>query len=192
MGYRPVVYDIKVFSYILSWGYKFHLLNFGIQNKAPTSAWMVLSTAAPRSAEGLSAGLPAGEIPAGLPAAVWAAWLVLTSTTIEGSGTTSSDFTSCDKSKWVASHEKVPYGLSRCHTKRRIGVCGRLAAPILLLVWHRLFKRAPILLLVWKRLRSLGTFSRKTAQVKNIHYSCVAIFCYFFSFLKFSYHMMQW
>ncbi len=76
---------------------------------------------------------------------------------------------------WAASHEKVPYVLSRCHTKRR-------AAPALLLVWHRRFrifwkfltffflsqchtKRWAGARWVWQRLRTLGTFSRNTAHL---------------------------
>ena len=53
----------------------------------------------------------------------------------------------------AASHEKVLNGLGRFHTKRRMGMHGRahssfgmakegwacMVAPILLLVWHRLF-----------------------------------------------------
>ena len=82
---------------------------------------------------------------------------------------------------WVASREKVPYGLSRCHTKRRTGVRGR-ARPFL--VWHRLFpkkifqKKSKMSVSyqkkggrgnVWQRLRTLGTFTHNAAHMTICH-----------------------
>ncbi len=64
---------------------------------------------------------------------------------------------------WAASHKKVPNVLSRCHTKRRMGTCGR-AHPSLL-VWHQLFRFFLFLLLVWHWLRTLGSFLRDAAHV---------------------------
>ena len=87
--------------------------------------------------------------------------------------------------KWAVSREKVPNDLSQCHTKERRA---RVAAPSLLLVWHRLLRiflklifffmksrchtkrragAATILLLVWHWFRPLGTFLCDAAQMAS-------------------------
>ena len=57
------------------------------------------------------------------------------------------------KHRWRVSRENRSQGLCRCHTKRRV------AAPILLLVWHRIFR----VWLCWH----YGLYSRKVCVMRK-------------------------
>ncbi len=85
---------------------------------------------------------------------------------------------------------------------------GHRAAPALLLVWHRLFKKRrkknqtfskyskksvsypSILLLVWQRFRTLGTFLHTAAHLRKV-VVVAQILCICFVYVKFWYHRLH-
>ena len=121
---------------------------------------------------------------------------------------------------WAMLCEKVPNGLSCCHTKRRTGVCGR-AHPsfgmtpsfyiffrkrifLTFFFWWKvgvmpkegcMWPTAPVFLLAWHRLRTLETFSWNSAHIRFISQNGVKTRIWFFiaatTILLFSWQILQ-